>query len=1186
GSPEYQRCINERNLNNVSHSSSDNETFGLLLHKIITPSETVTFDYSTYTTVNINKNPTSLDAVTIKNSIGQEVMKYTLNYTDKTATRKLLTTISRGKTNTPQQEYYRFEYYGNPTSDIAYYKQDYWGYYSGNTNTTGSLISENSNRTSDFASTQEGALKKIHYPTQGYSEFIYEQNQVYGKLDTGEVGSEARLDMAINKTITSDTYPINDNINETIRVPFTPKALPDGSVKVSFGYYLHSSMGYSLSLVELKKIGGTIKNCPGAGICNYKFETASAELEPVTKQQDQTLYTLEPGDYELVLTLERIAAPSNPDRTPRAVASVTLKYYSGNPPSEPEVTNIPFGGIRIKEINSYDAQGGHTTKRYSYMKEDAVTSSGINLSKPVFVSKENYHYLPDRTPPGRTEMDCYLTKRTSSSNIPLSTYIGSPVLYTTVEEQLVGDAGEVLKTRSYFSGQTDLTERFPFPPTEKKNWRKGLTLQQQSYTKEGSSYTVNGKTTNVYGPLERHTGASGHLNSYNLKAGKVNYVFDAVGNLQTMTSGVNNSQFVTYVNRSELYPMFSSKQEEIHDNKTIIKNSAYTYDNPYGQLKTQTTTDSDNKTLTTAYSYPYDKNSTVNNLLVAQNRITTPVETQSKENTTILGTQVTEFIDWGNGIVLPGITKVAKGGDTPEPRLTYHKYDTQGNPLEVSQVDGRHIMYVWGYNNTQPIVKIDNASYTGIPAAVMTLIDQLKTTSDTEDTAVEETTMRTLFKNLREHAYFANAQISGYTYDPLIGVTSMTSPQGQTAYYRYDDMNRMQYALDQNQHVVQQVRYNYQGQQSDALGGVIIDTPGDQPKVPNQPATFMANTSGTDGANLYTWTVNGVEEQCDTSPNFTTTFTGEGTYEVKVLAYNTHTKHRVSHTMSVEAAYPPLGIPTVSGSQYILKGTNASLTASGISGGTGNSSYEWYVNNVKQSSTTTSLTYTSNTAGTYDVYFKVIDNESGNMVNSTVRKLYIYNPLNTPSISASKTDIDRGTTTTFTASGISGGSGYHRYEWYRNGVKQSETGTSYSYHFPSKGTYDVYFRVVDTRIAPEHYKNSNTRRLHVYDPLTISVSPGTSTLTNANPSVNISLSRSKGSGHYSQSWRVWRLTNPSTNYYAGSGTSLPFGSSQNGEYEIKVTVTDTKTGTVKEKIVPIIVNKSSGGGGGGTGEQF
>ncbi len=1192
-SPDYQRCVQERGLNGVSQSFSDNQTSGLLPSKIITPSETVDFTYTIPTSVTLNQNLSTLDAITITNTLGQKVMEYRLGYNDKTSPRKLLTTIHRGKTTASEhQEYYRFEYYGNPAATIAYYKQDYWGYYSGSTNTTGSLISENSNRSPDFNSTLQGALKKIHYPTKGYSEFIYEQNQVYGKLDTGEVGSEARLDASISEVITSDSYALDENINKTLTIPFTPETLPGGGgIKVSLGYYLHTSMGYSLASVELKKVGGgATVHCTGAGICNYKSEVSTAEQEPVTKQQDQTLYSLEAGDYELIVRLERIAAPSNPDRTPRAVANVHLKYYSGTPPAEPEVINIPFGGLRIKEVNSYDSQGGYTTKRYSYMKEDGITSSGINLSKPVFVSKESHHYLADLTPHGKPKMDCNLTRRSSSSSIPLSTYIGSPVLYTTVEEQSIGDNNEVLKNRSYFSGTTDVSESFPYAPTEKRNWRKGLTLQQQSYIKKGSSFEVNGKTSNAYGPIERHTGTLSHLNSYNLKAGKVRHIFDAAGHPQTSSSGLNNSQYTRYVNRSELYPITSSKQEEVHHDKTITRDITYSYDDPYGQLKTQTTTISNQATVETNYSYPYNKSSTVNDALVTQNRITIPVEVQSKEGEEVVSTQITEFTDWGNGIVLPGVTKVAKGADSPEPRLTYHNYDTQGNPLEVSQVDGSRIMYIWGYHNTQPIVKIANASYTGIPSTATALITQLQTASNTEDTAAEELTMRNLFKDLREHAYFADAQITGYTYDPLVGVTSMTDPKGHTAYYRYDEMNRMQYALDQDQHIAQQVRYNYQGEQTATLGDVTI-TPSLSAIQPNQAVTFTSNTSGSGGADLYTWSVGGTQAQCDGSTSFTKSFSAEGTYAVSVIAYNTQTKHRVSKTINVVVAYPPINVPTVSANYtHVVKGTNVSFNASNVGGGTGNLRYEWYERSTKLSNTSTSLTYKPTTVGTSYIRFKVIDNVSGKTVISSTKKLYAYNPLNTPTVSASKAHIVRGTTTTFTASGIGGGSGNRRYEWYVNNVKQSATGTTYSYHFPTAGTYTIKFKVIDLTMQNANYKWGATAPvLKVYPGMTASSSQSHTSISGTNPSVSFSItSIAGGSGSRQISWKAYKSTNLSNALGSGSGTNFSFSNFSNGTYEytIKATIKDNLTGQQIIKTMVVVATVSSDtGGGGNTGEQ-
>src|SRR5690606_13894082 len=46
-----------------------------------------------------------------------------------------------------------------------------------------------------------------------------------------------------------------------------------------------------------------------------------------------------------------------------------------------------------------------------------------------------------------------------------------------------------------------------------------------------------------------------------------------------------------------------------------------------------------------------------------------------------------------------------------EERIIYHDYDSIGNPIEVSKTDGTHIVYIWGYNQTQPIAKIENTTY-------------------------------------------------------------------------------------------------------------------------------------------------------------------------------------------------------------------------------------------------------------------------------------------------------------------------------------------------------------------------------------------------------------------------------------------------------------------------------------------
>ena len=55
----------------------------------------------------------------------------------------------------------------------------------------------------------------------------------------------------------------------------------------------------------------------------------------------------------------------------------------------------------------------------------------------------------------------------------------------------------------------------------------------------------------------------------------------------------------------------------------------------------------------------------------------------------------------------------------------------------------------------------------------------------------------------------SNSMITTYTYDPLIGVTSITDPRGNVVYYDYDDFHRLQFVKDRDGNVVSKTEYNY-----------------------------------------------------------------------------------------------------------------------------------------------------------------------------------------------------------------------------------------------------------------------------------------------------------------------------------------------------------------------------------------
>ncbi len=128
---------------------------------------------------------------------------------------------------------------------------------------------------------------------------------------------------------------------------------------------------------------------------------------------------------------------------------------------------------------------------------------------------------------------------------------------------------------------------------------------------------------------------------------------------------------------------------------------------------------------------------------------------------------------------------------------------------------------IWGYNKTQPIAKIKNATYSQVSSLVAEL--QLKSNQD-DDRQVDiinsnstisyqgkEGALRLALANLRNS--LPNAMVTTYTYDPLIGVTSITDPKGYTTYYEYDEFNRLRQVKDQDGKILSKNEYHYKDQQ-------------------------------------------------------------------------------------------------------------------------------------------------------------------------------------------------------------------------------------------------------------------------------------------------------------------------------------------------------------------------------------
>lgn len=140
------------------------------------------------------------------------------------------------------------------------------------------------------------------------------------------------------------------------------------------------------------------------------------------------------------------------------------------------------------------------------------------------------------------------------------------------------------------------------------------------------------------------------------------------------------------------------------------------------------------------------------------------------------------------------------------PSLDLAYYDS-GNLKQINKTAGTKTFYVWGYHQSQPIAKI--TGFTSIDEAQQTAINNAIAASLNETTADTEAHLRTKLQLLKDSFASTNAQVTTFTYDPLIGITSMTDPRGRTVYYHYDAFNRLEYVKDAEDNILNKNEYNY-----------------------------------------------------------------------------------------------------------------------------------------------------------------------------------------------------------------------------------------------------------------------------------------------------------------------------------------------------------------------------------------
>jgi len=271
------------------------------------------------------------------------------------------------------------------------------------------------------------------------------------------------------------------------------------------------------------------------------------------------------------------------------------------------------------------------------------------------------------------------------------------------------------------------------------------------------------------------------------------------------------------------YPDFISKKEtktyDLQGNSPIVNEESYIY-NSNNLVFTTVKGKSDGKKVKTQIFYPddvlntsslngeelnyYDYESVYKLKSAQRHQIATPIQIETyhinTDNTEELLSTKRMLYKEENGIVLPKAVQMSLASDPLQIKANYHKYDTVGNPIEVSKEKGIRISYIWGYEKIHPIAKIEKATYSEIATALNLTTEQLLNLNESDTDMV-------LINSLRQ--LLPNAMVSTYEYKALVGLTKMTDPRGYVSNYSYDSANRLKYIKDVYGNILKMYKYNY-----------------------------------------------------------------------------------------------------------------------------------------------------------------------------------------------------------------------------------------------------------------------------------------------------------------------------------------------------------------------------------------
>lgn len=434
------------------------------------------------------------------------------------------------------------------------------------------------------------------------------------------------------------------------------------------------------------------------------------------------------------------------------------------------------GGLRVKSVSRHDRSGALlNTTRYHYAtdKKPGTNSSGILRELPFY---EMYYQASDAV----------LEHKSEGGYFASVTNQNSPVVgYSCVIEETLNAAGrsEGYIKRRYSNYDTDiyghahLDESYlysdaighsPVKPFTSRSEERGKLLSEEYYDNAGKllkNCKIHYKAVNPGEFKSAH-----QLLLFFCADPNANFAYACAG---TLTRVYTHSYLPDSMTET-VYPSdggstgFSTERTLTYDNHRL--------------LKQEKTLNSRGGHRTVNYTYPADH--TDYRWMVSAHMLSPVVEKTTVED----GQSLKEIYQYDNHYnayeTNPYLKSISRLFGERSSRTDYQVEVTDGyaNPV-VAVAEGVTTVYLWGYEGKRLIAKIENADYDRVKSLLGKTPEGFSYASKPDNATYK------LIEDMRSRLPYA--QVFIYKYTPGLQIESITSPDGQTLFYKYDYLNRL-----------------------------------------------------------------------------------------------------------------------------------------------------------------------------------------------------------------------------------------------------------------------------------------------------------------------------------------------------------------------------------------------------------